>query len=50
MKVAKSRYFQKRSAGSGKSGRHRERTMSSLEARGERETQGDREKESVQLV
>ena len=34
--MAKSRYFQKRSVGSGKSGRHRERTMSSL-GTGERE-------------
>lgn len=31
MKVVKSRYFQKRSAGSGKSGRHRHRVTSSLQ-------------------
>lgn len=31
MKVVKSRYFQKRSAGSGKSGRHRHRVTSALQ-------------------
>lgn len=40
MKVARSRYFQKRSAGSGKSGRQRERTMSSLSQEGRKKEDG----------
>lgn len=41
MKVARSKYFQKRSAGSGKSGRQRDRTMSSLDQEGEKKKDGD---------